>query len=121
MELLLLTGIFLLICPCPKKRVSLSFDFQNFCFSLAKNTDLISCTYYVGEVKTIGTKKSQKMYENQQRLISHLKKNKLRYTFGYLLKDGNGIFHEKDVDVHMAVDILVATYENLCNRIILVS
>jgi len=32
-----------------------------------------------------------------------------------------GKFHEKGVDVNIAVDILVATYENLCDRIILVS
>ena len=29
--------------------------------------------------------------------------------------------HEKGVDVNIAVDILVAIYENLCDRIILVS
>lgn len=29
--------------------------------------------------------------------------------------------HEKGVDVNMAVDMLIATYENLCDRIILVS
>ena len=33
----------------------------------------------------------------------------------------DGKFHEKGVDVNMAVDMLVATYENLCDRIVLVS
>ncbi len=61
------------------------------------------------------------MYDAQQRLLGHLKKSGLRYTFGYLLKDGDEVYHEKGVDVHMAVDILVTTYENLCDRIILVS
>lgn len=39
---------------------------------------------------------------------------------GYLLKSG-GIFREKGVDVNIAVDILVTVYENLADRIILVS
>ena len=55
----------------------LSFNFQAFCSSLARITDLISCTYYVGEVKTTGTEKSQKMYDAQQRLLGHLKKSRL--------------------------------------------
>ena len=36
------------------------------------------------------------------------------------MKNG-GVYHEKGVDVNIAVDILVATYEDLCDRIILVS
>jgi len=39
---------------------------------------------------------------------------------GYLLKN-DGIYHEKGVDVHIAVDMLVAAYENICDRVILVS
>ena len=33
----------------------------------------------------------------------------------------DGVYHEKGVDVNIAVDILVGTYEDLCDRIILVS
>ena len=40
--------------------------------------------------------------------------------FGYLLKNDD-VFHEKGVDVHIAVDMLVAAYENLCDRILIVS
>ena len=39
---------------------------------------------------------------------------------GYLLKS-DGVFHEKGVDVHIAVDMLVAAYEKNVDRIILVS
>lgn len=49
-----------------------------------------------------------------------MKKHKLTYSLGYLLKSG-GKFREKGVDVNIAVDILVAVYENTCDRIILVS
>ena len=33
----------------------------------------------------------------------------------------NGIYHEKGVDVHIAVDMLTAAFENEADRIILVS
>src|SRR5205807_178804 len=42
------------------------------------------------------------------------------YQFGYLLKSGH-TYHEKGVDEYIAVAILVAAYENLADRIILVS
>lgn len=60
------------------------------------------------------------MFANQRRLLAQLKKHKFRYSLGYLLKSG-GRYHEKGVDVNIAVDMLVATYENLCDKIILVS
>ena len=60
------------------------------------------------------------MLADQQRLFAHLHRHKVRYSLGYLLKSG-GKFHEKGVDVNMAVDILVAAYEDLCDHIILVS
>ena len=60
------------------------------------------------------------MFDAQQKLIGRLKKHKVSYQFGYLLKN-DGRYHEKGVDVQMAVDMLVATYEDQCDRIILVS
>jgi len=60
------------------------------------------------------------MHAAQQRLFAYLRKHHFRYSLGYLLKYG-GHFHEKGVDVQIACDILVASYENLCDRIILVS
>ena len=60
------------------------------------------------------------MQANQQKLFTHLKKHHIFYSLGYLLKSGDK-YHEKGVDVNIAVDILVATYENLSDHIILVS
>jgi uncharacterized LabA/DUF88 family protein len=60
------------------------------------------------------------MLANQQKLFANLKHHHVKYTLGYLLKN-NGKYHEKGVDVQIAVDMLVATYENLCDRIIIVS
>ena len=60
------------------------------------------------------------MLANQQRLFANLKKHRFSYSLGYLLKS-DGTFHEKGVDIKMAVDMLEAAYEDLSDRIILVS
>ncbi|TSC87328.1 MAG: hypothetical protein G01um10147_649 [Microgenomates group bacterium Gr01-1014_7] len=98
----------------------LAFDFSGFAQLLSRKYTIANAVYYVGAVRTDGTKRSHEMYRNQRKLLSNLKKHKFRYSLGYLLKSG-GKIHEKGVDVNMAVDILVAAYENLCDHIILVS
>ena len=98
----------------------LTFDFSQFCTFLAKDQQITRATYYVGAVRADGTEKTRKMQANQQRLFSHLQKHKLTYSLGYLLKS-DGKFHEKGVDVNIAVDMLIAAYENQCDTIYLVS
>ncbi len=98
----------------------LNFDYERFSKFLARSNELVSATYYVGRVKQDGTEHTDKLLANQQKLTSLLKKHQVKYSFGYLMKSESK-FHEKGVDVQMAVDILVATYENLCDRIIIVS
>lgn len=98
----------------------LGFNFAEFVKLLA-GKDLVETTiYYIGAVRTDGTDKTLKLFQAQRKLLSSLRSHRVRYSLGYLLKSG-GKFHEKGVDVNIAVDILVAAYEKLCNRIILVS
>lgn len=98
----------------------LSFNFKDFIKSISKDYEVVNSTYYVGRVRTDGTKHTQELFNNQRRLLAHLKKHSIAYSLGYLMKS-NGKMHEKGVDVNIAVDILVATYENLCDRIIVIS
>lgn len=98
----------------------LKFDFLQFSKTLAKNYDVTRCMYYVGAIRTDGSKHTQKLFDSQRKLLSHLRRNKYKYSLGYLLKS-NGKYHEKGVDVQIAVDILVCAYEKLCDRVILVS
>ena len=98
----------------------LNFDFDKFAQFLSKNTQLIGALYYVGRVRQDDTKKADKMVANQQKLFRRLNKHNFRYVLGYLLKN-DGVYHEKGVDVQIAIDIVVAAYEKQCNRIILVS
>lgn len=98
----------------------LNFDFKGFSKKLAKENKLISVTYYIGAIHTDGTEKTQKLFDSQRKLLSCLRRQGIKYSLGYLLKTDSR-FHEKGVDVNIAVDMLVSAYENLCDRIILVS
>src|SRR5437773_8456268 len=98
----------------------LTFDFSQFCAFLAKDQQVSGATYYVGAVRSDGTEKTKRMQADQQRLFTHLQKHGFTYSLGYLLKS-DGKFHEKGVDVNIAVDMLIAAYENLCDTIYLVS
>lgn len=98
----------------------LEFNFSKFAKFLIRSEKLIGAKYYVGRVRQDGTEHVDKMLANQQKLFENLKQHKFRYELGYILKSGKE-YHEKGVDVNIAVDMLVAAYENLCDRIILVS
>lgn len=98
----------------------LDFEFRAFVKFLLRSKKIISAKYYVGRVRQDGSKHADKLLANQQKLLETLKKNNFQYVLGYILKSG-GVYHEKGVDVHIAVDMLVATYEDKCDRIILVS
>lgn len=98
----------------------LSFDFSGFAKLLAGKQKVVQAVYFIGKVRTDGTSKTQELFNNQRRLFAHLKKHEFTYSLGYLLKS-DGKFHEKGADVNIAVEILVATYENVCDKIILVS
>jgi len=98
----------------------LKFDFRAFTNYLAATDKLVETCYYVGRIRQDGSVKTQKLFTSQQKLLAALKKSEIRYSLGYLLKN-NDRYHEKGVDVQMAVDILVAAYENRCDKIIIVS
>lgn len=98
----------------------LKFDFKSFSQYLSNTYHNLSTTYYIGAVKTDGTKRTLELHARQQKLLRHLRENEVKYVLGYLLKS-NDRFHEKGVDVRMAVDILVYAYENFADHFILVS
>jgi uncharacterized LabA/DUF88 family protein len=98
----------------------LTFDFSKLVSRLSRSNKVVKTCYYVGRVRQDGTAKTQKLFDGQQKLLGNLKKHKISYSLGYLLKS-DGKFHEKGVDIQIAVDMLVAAYENLCDKIILIS
>jgi 6-hydroxy-3-succinoylpyridine 3-monooxygenase len=98
----------------------LFLDFSAFTKQLAQANTIVNTVYYVSKVRFNGTEKTKRLLADQQRLFAHLRKHNVSYSLGYLLCS-NGVMHEKGVDVNMAVDMLVAAYEDRCDRIILVS
>lgn len=99
----------------------LEFDYSGLIEYLTKECKLISKTYYVGKIRAKPSdKKGQTLRKNQQRLVAKLINGNWQVYFGYLLKNG-GKYHEKGVDVKMAMDILVGAYENKYDVVYLVS
>ena len=98
----------------------LQFNFGKFAKFLVRSKKIVGSRYYVGRVRQDGTPQADKMLSSQQKLFANLKSHSFQYVLGYLLKS-DGVYHEKGVDVQIAVDMLVAAYENQCDRIILVS
>ena len=98
-----------------------SFDYNQFIYSLTKNDQLIRKYFCIGKVKASqNDKKARKMMADQQALVSRLKKENFIIQFGYLLKSENR-YHEKGVDVQMAVDILKDAYQNIYDKAYLLS
>lgn len=106
--------------PPHKLKNLLEFDFTGFVKFLLGNRKLIGVCYYVGAIRTEkGNRKSYKLFRNQRRLFAHLGKQNIGLFRGFILKaDG---YHEKGVDVQIAVDILVGAYENLWDTAIILS
>lgn len=77
--------------------------------------------YYVGEIKKYpGNKKSESLYANQQSLFSNIRKQNIEIKLGYLLMS-DGKFHEKGVDVQIAVDITRGAIKNEYDKCYLIS
>ena len=72
----------------------LNFDFSGFAKTLSGKDTIIQASYYIGAVRTDGTQKSQRLFNEQRKLLASLKKHRLSYILGYLLKS-NGVYHRK--------------------------
>ena len=106
----------------PKHRVT-EFNFGEFVKWLASGRQISGRNYYIGVVRAKSNdKKGQKLRRDQQRLFAHLrsKKNKFITIHGYLMKS-DGAYHEKGVDVRIAVDLVVGAYEDNFDSAILIS
>lgn len=88
-----------------------------------ENRIIVAKRYYVGAVRAKGKdKKAVRMQESQVRLFNHLRSKTEGFSVkkGYLMKS-DSVYHEKGVDVKIAVDLLVGAYENMYDTAILLS
>lgn len=97
------------------------FKYRQFVRSFIKNPGRVSIIYYVGEVKNIReNKKNRKLFANQQKLFHNLKNQRVKIKLGYLLFTG-GVFHEKGVDVQIAVDMVRGAIKGEYDRCYIIS
>lgn len=100
---------------------TINFDYIGLCNKLARKREIVSCRYYVGAIRAKeGDRKGQSLRANQLRLF-----NKLTAQ-GFTIKKGNflfsdGDFHEKGVDVKLAVDLLVGAYDDIWDVAVVIS
>ena len=100
---------------------TISFNYRGLSDFLARDRKVIAYRYYVGVVRVKKeNKKAVNMRKNQQKLFSNLEKQGFRIKRGYLMEN-EGKFHEKGVDVQVAIDMLIGAYENMYDTAIIIS
>ena len=98
----------------------LDFNYSKFAEFLNRGRKIVLSKYYIGAIREeTGNQKSKELRKNQRILLNRLGKYGFKIGFGHMLKtDG---YHEKGVDVLMAVDLLIGAYEDLYDTAILIS
>lgn len=99
------------------------FNYRGFSDWLARGRTVLSYRYYIGVVRAKeGNVKGQELRREQQRLFAHLTSP----TQGFVIKYGwlmeyDGSYHEKGVDVNLAVDLLSGAYDDLYDVAVVMS
>jgi len=83
------------------------FDLRAFVKEMTSPDTLTDIRYYIGKVRrTRGDDKSELLYANQQRLIAFLQQQQIQLGFGNLISYPDGSYHEKGVDILLAVEMI---------------
>jgi uncharacterized LabA/DUF88 family protein len=96
------------------------FDYRSFAQFLTHGRTLVSATYYIGRIRSKGDAKSEQLRRSQQRFVDHLLRAGWHVEYGQMM-EYKGIFQEKGVDVHMAVNLLSGAYEDIYDTALAVS
>ena len=95
-------------------------DYKAFAQFLARGRTIASATYYIGKVRSHGDPKGEELRRWQQKLVARLQSMGWRVEYGHMMEN-NGVFQEKGVDVHIAVDLLTGAYDDCYDTAVLVS
>ncbi len=105
-----------------KKYSLMNFRFKDFCRCVAGENELLEIRYYLGAVKReVNNEKSEVMYANQQRLFRKLQGQNIIVVLGQLIKHPDKTYHEKGVDVRLAVEMIRLARENKYDTAYLIS
>ncbi len=97
------------------------FDYAGLCRYLASGSQLAGIHYYVGVIlASPHDPTAQRLQAKQMILFNHLRDQGIHLQRGFLMKSACS-YHEKGVDVNIAVDMLVGAYEDMYDKAILIS
>ncbi len=99
------------------------FDYKSLAKWLAEDRRIICRNYYIGVVRPAAEDvHGQQLRRKQQQLFAHLESAEQKFNVirGVLMKT-DGKYHEKGVDVRMAVDIVAGAYTDQYDTVVLVS
>lgn len=99
------------------------FNYRGLIMWLARKRRIVSTVYYIGAVRAKNhDAKGKKLREAQVKLFNFLRSKNQKFLIctGYLMQNGN-VYHEKGIDVHLAVDLLIGAYENTYDVAIVIS
>lgn len=97
------------------------FDFEKLTKLLSQDRTIVEKSYYIGGVRANPKDPNAiKMMKKQMSFFSYLKKNGWNIRKGYLLKS-NDKYHEKGVDVLLALDLALGAVDNKYDTALLVS
>jgi uncharacterized LabA/DUF88 family protein len=106
---------------CIPSRNLLQFQYGAFVHWIVGARELAGKTYYIGVVRAApDDARAQALRRDQQRLFAALSRGGWGISRGFILRSDGG-FHEKGVDVQMAVDLLAGAYEDRYDVAVLVS
>ena len=100
----------------------LEFDFSKFAEWLVGSNKLVQVRYYIGALRRQrNNERSEKMYADQQKLVAKLQRQNISVTFGQLIQHPDKTFHEKGVDVRLAIEMIRLARENIYDIAYLIS
>ena len=100
----------------------LDFNFRKFAEWLVVQNKLVEIHYYLGVVsRQKNNQKSEELYANQQRLFRKLQRQNIVITLGQLIQHPDKTYHEKGVDVRLAVEMIRFAREDKYDQAYLVS
>ena len=100
----------------------LDFNFRAFAEWLVNPNGLTEIRYYLGVInRRKNDDKSEELYANQQRLFRKLQRQNVTIVLGQLIRHPDKSYHEKGVDVRLAIEMIRFARENKYDQAYLVS
>ena len=100
--------------PEEQQKPPVGLDIRGLFTKVASGYGIAAITYYIGKIRQRrDDERSQKLYAGQQRLLRFLReRQKIRVVFGNVIVHPDGSYHEKGVDLRLALDMYKMAVED---------